>query len=70
MPLLIVLSFLVLIALYSGLLHRKAHRLAPGARWRRTDEVFRDPSTGRTVRVWVDPRDGGRHFVPEGRARK
>jgi len=38
---------------------------APGARWERTDEVIRDPFTGRVVRVWVDPADGSRHYVPE-----
>jgi len=38
---------------------------APGARWERTDEVIKDPVTGRVVRVWIDPADGSRHYVPE-----
>ncbi|HYT29886.1 MAG TPA: hypothetical protein VEN82_03850 [Actinomycetota bacterium] len=33
--------------------------------WRATDEVFRDPSTERVMRVCVDPADGSRHYVPE-----
>ncbi|MDQ2826234.1 MAG: hypothetical protein M3Y04_04650 [Actinomycetota bacterium] len=40
-------------------------RVAAGD-WRRTDEVFRDPSSGRVMRVWLDPADGTRHYVPEG----
>ncbi|WP_214404701.1 DUF1707 SHOCT-like domain-containing protein [Pseudonocardia lacus] len=30
--------------------------------WVATGEVFRDPSTGRVMRVWVDPTDGSRHY--------
>ncbi|MGH9062659.1 MAG: DUF1707 domain-containing protein, partial [Acidimicrobiales bacterium] len=37
---------------------------APG--WQPTPEVFRDPTTGRVMRVWVDPADGSRHYVGEG----
>ena len=37
--------------------------------WDRTDEVFRDLSTGRVMRVWLDPVDGTRHYVPEPGAR-
>jgi uncharacterized membrane protein YqiK len=33
--------------------------------WRPTDEVFRDPSTNRLMRVWEDRRNGSRHYVPE-----
>jgi hypothetical protein len=36
----------------------------PEAGWQRTEEVFRDPGTGRIVRVWTD-RSGARHYVPE-----
>ena len=32
--------------------------------WIPTDERFRDPSTDRTMRVWVDS-TGERHYVPE-----
>jgi len=32
--------------------------------WIATGEVFRDPSTGRVMRVWMDPADGTRHYGP------
>jgi len=38
---------------------------APVLGWRPTPERFRDPSTGRIMRVWVDPADGHRHYVAE-----
>ena len=37
----------------------------PAARWERTNEVIRDPFTNRTVRVWIDPANGSRHYVPD-----
>ncbi len=37
----------------------------PGEDWQRTDEVVHDPSTGRTLRVWIDPADGSRHVVAD-----
>jgi hypothetical protein len=36
----------------------------PQAGWTPTDELFRDPGTDRTMRVWLD-RAGERHYVPE-----
>ena len=44
--------------------HGESDRPEPG--WRATEEVFRDPSTDRVMRVWLDPADGSRHYVPEG----
>jgi Domain of unknown function (DUF1707) len=38
---------------------------APQPGWVPTLERFRDPSTARLMRVWVDPVDGGRHYVAE-----
>ena len=37
----------------------------PGAGWVPTPERFRDPLTRAIVRVWVDPADLSRHYVPE-----
>lgn len=37
----------------------------PAGNWQRTDELFRDPSSGRLMRVWIDPADGTRHYVPD-----
>jgi len=39
---------------------------APATGWRRTDEVFMDPTTGVRTRVWVDPGTGQRDYRPEG----
>jgi hypothetical protein len=35
-------------------------------RFRSTDEVFLDPTTGRRMRVWVDSRTGERRYRAEG----
>ena len=42
-----------------------AHAATPGAGWVPTDERFRDPTTRVVMRVWVDPADQSRHYVPE-----
>ncbi len=44
---------------------RHAQVPAPGAGWVPTSERFRDPSTGKITRVWIDPADQSRHYVPE-----
>jgi hypothetical protein len=44
--------------------HSVADRVR-GARWQRTDEVIEDPETKQRIRVWIDPEDGSRHYVPE-----
>jgi Domain of unknown function (DUF1707) len=46
---------------------RRGHAQAatPGAGWVPTDERFRDPTTRVVMRVWVDPADQSRHYVPE-----
>jgi hypothetical protein len=43
--------------------HGEADR--PGAGWQSTPERFRDPKSGRIMRVWLDS-DGGRHYVVDG----
>jgi Domain of unknown function (DUF1707) len=42
--------------------HGDAER--PHIGWQPTGERFRDPGSGRVMRVWVDPA-GGRHYVPD-----
>ena len=44
---------------------RHAQTSAPAAGWVPTAERFRDPSSGVIMRVWVDPADGSRHYVPD-----
>jgi hypothetical protein len=46
-------------------LRRHGESEKPKADWRRTDELFNDPSTNRVMRVWLDTA-GDRHYVPEG----
>lgn len=47
--------------------HRGRRGQAPtrGANWVRTEERFRDPGTGVIMRVWIDPADQSRHYLPE-----
>jgi hypothetical protein len=47
-----------------GRRHAEAGR--PEPHWVSTDERFRDPSSGRLMRVWLDPGDGSRHYLAEG----
>ncbi len=42
--------------------HGDAER--PQIGWQPTGERFRDPGSGRVMRVWVDG-GGGRHYVPD-----
>jgi hypothetical protein len=46
----------------SGRGHGEAPAAAPD--WRPTAERFRDPSTNKVMRVWVDA-SGGRHYVAD-----
>jgi uncharacterized protein DUF1707 len=42
-----------------------AHADQPAAGWIPTNERFRDPSTSTVMRVWIDPADHSRHYIPE-----
>ena len=44
---------------------RHAQTAAPGAGWLPTSERFRDPTSGTVMRVWLDPADQSRHYVPD-----
>jgi hypothetical protein len=46
-----------------GRRHGEANRADPS--WVPTKERFVDPTTQRIMRVWVDPADHTRHYVPE-----
>ena len=63
---LIVLAVLAVFFVISLFVRRHGEAELPAGDWARTDEVFVDPTTGRRMRVWIDPRDGTRHYVPEG----
>jgi hypothetical protein len=45
---------------------RHGEGAVPSVTWRPTRERFRDPTTSRVMRVWVDVVDGTRHYVAEG----
>lgn len=62
----VIVVVLVALFLVSLLLRRHGESALPAGDWRRTDEVFIDPGTSRRMRVWVDPQDGSRHYVPDG----
>jgi len=49
----------------SFFVRRHGEAVTPAGDWQRTDEVFVDPTTGRRMRVWIDPVDGARHYVAE-----
>jgi hypothetical protein len=44
---------------------RHGEATLPRLTWRPTKERFRDPTTNRVMRVWVDMIDGTRHYVAE-----
>ena len=48
-----------------GQRRRHAQQPEPDPGWVPTPERFRDPSTRVIMRVWVDPADFSRHYVPE-----
>lgn len=63
----VVIGVAVLVAIvWSFFVRRHGESQLPADGWQRTDEVFVDPTTNRRMRVWVDPRDGSRHYVAEG----
>ena len=43
--------------------YRQAAPQVPGEGWVGTEERFIDPETGKTLRVWYDPRTGARRYV-------
>jgi hypothetical protein len=49
----------------AGQRRRHAQRAEPDPAWVPTPERFRDPSTSAIIRVWIDPADLSRHYVPE-----
>jgi Domain of unknown function (DUF1707) len=39
--------------------------VTPGPAWVPTQERFRDPASKVIMRVWIDPADQTRHYIPE-----
>jgi hypothetical protein len=44
---------------------RHAQTRKPEPSWMPTVERFRDPGSGVIMRVWIDPSDESRHYVPD-----
>jgi len=65
---LIILAVVVVCFFISLSLRRHGESERPKPDWRRTEELFNDPSTNRVMRVWLDA-TGERHYVPEGTRR-
>ena len=62
----LVIGVVVLVAIVmSFFVRRHGEATTPAGDWTRTDEVFVDPTTSRRMRVWIDPVDGARHYVPD-----
>jgi len=64
-PLLVVAVLAAAAIIGWATLGRHGESPTPAGDWQPTGERFRDPSTGRLMRVWIDPRDGSRHYVAE-----
>jgi hypothetical protein len=58
---------IIAVAVVSFLVYSRygERHVRPDPHWNRTDEVFKDPTTGRTMRVWLDGKDGSRHYLSE-----
>jgi hypothetical protein len=54
----------IVIALF-GLDRYRGRKNPSGSAAQPTDEVFIDPETGRTMRVWYDQQAGQREYRPE-----
>ena len=61
--LLIIPAAVVCIGLY--VVYDKRYHGSSASGLRATNEVFRDPSTGKLMRVYEDPRTGAREYVSE-----
>jgi hypothetical protein len=55
----------IVVALYERRRYGSEHADGVESRFRPTEEVFVDPSTGRRMRVHVDPKSGERHYLPD-----
>lgn len=64
MIVLIVIVVLLGLLIASFFVRRFGENVTVQPDWKRTDEVFNDPSTSRVMRVWLDAK-GERHYVPE-----
>ncbi len=62
---LVIIVVVVAAFIVSLFLKRHGESTYIDANWLPTEEVFRDPSTDRLMRVYVDKRNGQRHYIHE-----
>jgi hypothetical protein len=60
----VIIAVLIVFAIISLFVRRHGESDRPETGWHRTDEVFKDPGSSRTMRVWLDD-SGERHYVPD-----
>jgi hypothetical protein len=65
----LIISAIAFIVLMSFLIRFRAKPVkvvsVAGEDWRPTGEFTHEASTGRTLRIWIDPEDGARYAVAE-----
>jgi uncharacterized membrane protein YqiK len=62
---LVVLVLVILFAITGYFIWDRRYRGDKGENLERTDEVFKDPTTGRLTRVYEDPATGKRQYREE-----
>jgi hypothetical protein len=65
MSLLVGIPVAVVCVVLYVLYDRRYHGTTSASGLRATKEVFRDPTTGKLMRVYEDPRTGAREYVSE-----
>ena len=64
-PMVFVFGALMMITAALEPIYGRASGKPGGAGWRKTDERFVDPETGKLVTVWFDPESGERRYVED-----
>ena len=67
-PFLLVFAAIVLVTALLEPIYGLANGKPRGGGWRRTDERFLDPESGKLVTVWFDPASGERRYVSDDEA--
>lgn len=68
-PMVLILGLLMVVTSALEPIYGRANGMPRGPRWRRTDERFVDPETGKLVTVWFDANTGERRYVDEEAAK-
>lgn len=62
----VVLVFLIVFAIVGYFVWDRRYRGQSQGNFKRTNEVFKDPTTGKLTRVYEDPATGKRQYREEG----